>query len=179
VDLTATTLAYIKSQMSGAAGFDPASLESAATWSLQNNVNIVEALAWINSAVDPNLGGANNFKNLSIKAGLLSKLNKKEEAGTIMKAAYEKATVTELHNYGRQLLGENKVAEAIEIFELNYKKFNGVWPTSAGLMRGYSASGKLKMALEYAKKALAEAPSPEIKKIIQAAIEKLEKGEAL
>jgi hypothetical protein len=46
-------------------------------------------------------------------------------------------------------------------------------------MRGYSASGKLKMALEYAKKALAEAPSPEIKKIIQAAIEKLEKGEAL
>ena len=179
VDLTATTLAYIRSQMSGAAGFDPPSLEAAATWCLQNNVNTEEALAWINSAVDPNLGGANNFKNLSVKAGLLYKLNKKEEADKMMKAALEKATVNELHNYGRQLLGEKKVTEAMEIFEMNYKKFNGAWPTAAGLMRGYSAKGDLKKALEYGNKALADAPSPEIKKIIQAAVDTLTKGKAL
>lgn len=179
VDLNATTLVYIRSQMSGAAGFDPPSLEAAATWCLQNNVNAEEALAWINSAVDPNLGGANNFKNLSVKAGLLNKLNKKEEADKMMKAALDKATVTELHNYGRQLLGENKVSEAMEVFEMNYNKFNGAWPTSAGLMRGYSAKGDLKKALEYGNKALADAPSPEIKKIIQAAVEKLSQGKAL
>ena len=179
VDINATTLAYIRSQMSGAAGFDPPSLEAAATWCLQNNVNSEEALAWINSAVDPSLGGANNFKNLSVKAGLLNKLNKKEEADKIMKASLNNATVNELHNYGRQLLGENKVAEAMEIFEMNYKKFNSAWPTSAGLMRGYSAKGDLKKALEYANKALADAPSPEIKKIIQAAVETLSKGKAL
>ncbi len=179
VDLNATTLAYIHAQMSGAAGFDPPSLEAAATWCLQNNVNTEEALAWINSAVDPNLGGANNFKNLSVKAGLLNKLNKKEEADKIMKAALDKATVTELHNYGRQLLGENKVTEAMEVFEMNFKKFNGVWPTSAGLMRGYAAKGDFKKALEYGNKALTDAPSPEIKKIIQAAVEKLSQGKAL
>ena len=179
VDLTATMLAYIRSQMSGAAGFDPPSLEAAATWCLQNNVNTEEALAWINSAVDPNLGGANNFKNLSVKAGLLNKLNKKEEADKIMKAALDKATVNELHNYGRQLLGENKVTEAMEVFEMNYKKFNGAWPTAAGLMRGYSAKGDLKKALEYGNKALTDAPSPEIKKIIQAAVDKLVQGKAL
>jgi tetratricopeptide (TPR) repeat protein len=179
VDLTATTLAYIRSQMSGAAGFDPPSLESAATWCLQNNVNTEEALAWINSAVDPNLGGANNFKNLSVKAGLLNKLNKKEEADKMMKAALDKATVMELHNYGRRLLGENKVKEAVEIFELNAKKFNGAWPTSAGLMRGYSAQGDLKKALEYANKAVTDAPSPEVKKIMVAAVETLSKGKAL
>ena len=179
VDVTATTLAYIRSQMSGAAGFDPPSLESAATWCLQNNVNTEEALAWINAAVDPNLGGVNNFKNLSVKAGLLNKLNKKEEADKMMKAAIDKATVTELHNYGRQLLAEKKVAEALEIFEMNYKKFNGAWPTSAGLMRGYSAKGDLKKALEYANKAVADAPSPEVKKIMVAAAETLAKGKAL
>ncbi len=179
VDVTATTLAYIRSQMSGAAGFDPPSLESAATWCLQNNVNTGEALGWINAAVDPNLGGANNFKNLSVKAGLLNKLNKKEEADKIMKAAFEKATVTDLHNYGRQLLGEKKVTEALEIFEMNYKKFNGAWPTSAGLMRGYSAQGDLKKALEYANKAVADAPGAEVKKIMQAAVETLSKGKAL
>ncbi len=179
VDLNATTLAYIRSQMSGAAGFDPPSLEAAASWCLQNNVNTEEALAWINSAVDPSLGGANNFKNLSVKAGLLNKLNKKEEADKMMKAAMEKATVNELHNYGRQLLGEKKVAEAMEVFEMNFKKFNGAWPTAAGLMRGYSAKGDLKKALEYGNKALVDAPSPEIKKIIQAAVETLSKGKAL
>jgi tetratricopeptide (TPR) repeat protein len=179
VDLTANTLAYIRSQMSGAAGFDPPSLETAATWCLQNKVNTEEALAWINTAVDPNLGGAHNFKNLSVKAGLLNQLNKKEEAGKIMKSALEKATVNELHNYGRQLLGEKKVSEAMEIFEMNYKKYNGAWPTSAGMMRGYSARGDLKKALEYGNKALADAPSAEIKKIIQAAVDTLSKGKAL
>jgi len=179
VDVTATTLAFIRSQMSGAAGFDPPSLESAATWCLQNNVNTEEALGWINAAVDPNLGGANNFNNLSVKAGLLNKLNKKEEADKMMKEAFEKATVNDLHNYGRQLLNQNKVKEAVEIFEMNYKKFNGAWPTSAGLMRGYSAQGDLKKALEYANKAVEQSPSPEIKKIMQAAAETLSKGKAL
>lgn len=179
VDITATTLDYIRSQMSGAAGFDPPSLESAATWCLQNNVNTEEALAWINSATDPNLGGVSSFKTLSVKAGLLEKLNKKEEADKMMKAAIEKATVTELHNYGRQLLNQKKVKEAVEIFEMNYKKFNGAWPTSAGLMRGYSAQGDLKKALEYANKAVADAPTPEVKKIMAAAVETLSKGKAL
>ncbi len=179
VDINATTLAYIQSQMSGAAGFDPPSLEFAAAWCLTNNVNTNEALAWINSAVDPNLGGLNNFKNLSIKAGLLTKLNKKEEADKIMNAALEKATVVELHNYGRQLLAEKKVTEAIEIFEMNAKKFNGIWPTSAGLMRGYSAKGDLKKALEYAQKAVNDAPTAEVKKIMIAAVETLSKGKAL
>jgi tetratricopeptide (TPR) repeat protein len=179
VDLTNTTLAFIRTQMSGAAGFDPPSLESAATWCLQNNVNTEEALAWINSAVDPNLGGVNSFNNLSVKAGLLNKLNKKEEAAKIMQTALDKATVMEIHNYGRRLLTENKIKEAVEIFEMNYKKFNGVWPTSAGLMRGYSAMGDLKKALEYANKAVEQAPSAEVKKIMVTAVETLSKGKAL
>jgi tetratricopeptide (TPR) repeat protein len=179
VDLVKTTLAYIRSQMSGAAGFDPPSLEAAATWCLQNNVNTDEALVWINSAVDPALGGVNSFKALSTKAGLLNKLNKKDEAAKMMQAAMDNASVTELHNYGRQLLTENKVKEALEVFEMNYKKFKGIWPTNAGLMRGYSAAGDFKKALEYGKAALAQAPNEEVKKIISNAVDTLAKGKAL
>ncbi len=179
VDLVNTTLGYIRTQMIGAAGFDPPSLESAATWCLQNNVNTEEALAWINAAVDPNLGGSNSFKALSTKAGLLNKLNRKEEAEKTMKTAMDNAAVADLHNYGRQLLTENKTKEAMEIFEFNFKKFNGAWPTSAGLMRGYAALGDFKKALEYAKAALEQAPTPEVKKIIAAAVDTLSKGKAL
>ena len=179
VDLVNTTLDFIRTQMSGAAGFDPPSLEAAATWCLQNKVNTTEALGWINSATDPNLGGVKSFKVLSAKAGLLTALNKKDEADKIMQTAMDNATVLEIHNYGRQLLTENKIKEAMKVFELNYKKFNGAWPTNAGLMRGYSAMGDLKKALEYAKAALVQAPSDEIKKIISAAVDTLLKGKAL
>lgn len=179
VDLVNTTLDFIKTQMSGAAGFDPPSLEAAATWCLQNKVNTEEALGWINSATDPNLGGVTSFKVLSTKAGLLTALNKKDEADKIMQTAMDNATILEIHNYGRQLLTENKIKEAMRVFELNYKKFNGAWPTNAGLMRGYSAMGDFKKALEFAKAALAQAPSEEIKKIISNAVDTLSSGKAL
>ena len=57
VDLKATVLENIREQMSGAIGFDPASLQAAASWCVENDTNYTEALNWISSAVDPNLGG--------------------------------------------------------------------------------------------------------------------------
>ncbi len=179
VDLSKTTLASIRTQLSGAMGFDPPSLEAAANWCLQNNINEAEGLDWINRATDPNLGGVKTFSALSTKAGLLTKLNRKPEANELMKVAVENASVMELHGYGRQLLVQKKWKEALEVFEKNYKKNRGAWPTSAGLMRGYSANGDLKKALEYAKLAVTQAPNEETKKIMQQAVEKLSKGEAL
>jgi tetratricopeptide (TPR) repeat protein len=179
VDLVNTTLASIQSQLSGAMGFDPPSLEAAAAWCLQNNVNFEEALGWINVVVDPNFGRVNSFNALSTKAGLLSKLNKKEEADKIMQAALENASALEMHSYGRQLLNEKRVKEAMIVFEKNYKKHKGAWPTNGGMMRGYSAMGDLKKALEYARLALAQAPNEDTKKLIEQAIKTLESGKAL
>ncbi len=178
-DLTKNTLASIRSQMSGALGFDPPSLEAAAAWCLRNNVNYEEALGWINVAVDPNMGGVKTFNALSTKAGLLGKLNKKEAAEQMMQEALLNANAMEMHVYGRQLLAEKKIKEAMAIFEKNYKKNKGIWPTNGGMMRGYSAMGDLKKALEHAKLALAQAPNPETKKLIEQAIKTLESGKPL
>jgi Protein of unknown function (DUF2911) len=179
VDLQKTTLASIRSQMSGALGFDPPSLEAAATWCLQNNINYEEALNWINSATDPALGGVKTFNAVNTKAGLLTKLNRQQEADALMKLALENATANEMHNYGRQLLAQNRVKEAMEVFLKNFQKNKGAWPTNAGLMRGYSAMGDLKKALEHARLALAQAPNEESKKIISQAVKKLEEGKPL
>ncbi len=178
-DLTKNTLASIRTQMSGALGFDPPSMEVAAAWCLGNNVNLEEALAWINVAVDPNMGRVTTFSALSTKAGLLAKLNKKEEADKIMQTALLSANAMEMHMYGRQLLNEKRVKEAMAIFEKNYKKNNGVWPTNGGLMRGYSAMGDLKKALVYAKLALVQAPNEETKKLLEQAVKTLESGKPL
>lgn len=179
VDIVNTTLASIRSQLSGAMGFDPPGLEAGAAWCLQNNINYEEALGWINVVVDPNMGRVNTFQAMSTKAGLLAKLNRKDEADKIMQSALENATVMEMHSYGRQLLGEKRVNEAMNVFEKNYKKNKGAWPTNGGLMRGYSAKGDLKKALEYARLALAQAPNDESKRLIEQAVKTLEAGRPL
>ncbi len=179
VDLVGTSLASIRTQLSGALGFDPPSLEAAAAWCLRNQVNYADALAWINVVVDPNMGRVNTFSAMSTKAGLLAKLNQQAEADKVMQAALVNANAMEMHQYGRQLLSEKKLKEAMVVFETNYKKNNGAWPTNGGMMRGYSAMGDLKKALEYAKKAAAQAPNDEMKKFMEQAVKTLESGKAL
>lgn len=178
-DLKATTLVSIRRQISGEMGFDPPSLETAATWCLQNEVNYDEALNWVNSAVDPSLGGVKSFRALSTKAGLLGKLNRNAEADKLMQSAMDNATVNELHAYGRQLLSQKKTAEAMDVFQKNYTKFKGAWPTNAGLMRGYSATGDLKKALEHAKLALAQAPDEQNRKALEQTVKTLSEGKPL
>ena len=63
-------------------------------------MNEEEALNWINSAIDPNLGGVKSFNALSTKAGLLNKMNRRAEAEQVMATALENASVLEMHGYG-------------------------------------------------------------------------------
>ncbi len=171
-----TILAEIQKQLSGALGFDPPSLLAGARWCLRHNVNQEQALGWINSVVSPGLGGQNNFTALSIKAGLLDQMGKHGEAQKTMALAEESATILELHQYGRELLIQNKTAEAFAVFERNYKNYKGAWPTHVGMMRGYSALKNFPKALQFAKKALAQAPDPQNKKALEGMIGQLEEG---
>ncbi|MBE7173710.1 MAG: DUF2911 domain-containing protein [Williamsia sp.] len=179
VDLKSTLLEDIRSQMSGAIGFDPPSLEAAARWCVNNDTNYNEALNWINTATDPRLGGRNSFAALSTKADILKKLGNEKESAAIMATAVNNASVQELHGYGRQLLNAHKLPEALEVFQKNFAKSNGAWPTNAGMMRVYSAMGNYKKALEHAKAALAQAPDETNKKFLEAAVKTLQEGKAL
>ena len=179
VDLKKTILAHIRSEMTTELGFDPPSLEFAAMWCANNDVNLEEALNWINTATSPNMGGSNTFRALSSKAKILEKLGKKDAADAAMKLALDNGSAIELHQYGRQLLSQKKTAEALSVFEKNHTKHKGEWPTNAGMMRGYSAKGDYKKALEFAKLALSQAPDEVNKKSLEAAIKTLSDGKAL
>lgn len=178
-DLLQTTLASVRSQMSGAMGFDTRSLEAAAAWSLANSINYEQALNWINSATNPNLGAVKSFSALSVKAGLLEKLKRKKEADSLMNVALEIANPFDLHGYGRRLLTENKIQEAMKVFEKNFQKQKGAWPTQVGMMRGYSALGDFTNALKHAKLALPQAPDEGNRKALEQAIQTLSSGKAL
>lgn len=179
VNLKETILEDIRQQMSGAIGFDPASLEAAAQWCVANDINYEEALNWITSATDPNLGGRNSFGAATVRAALLRKSGKEEEAKNIINAAIDNASVMELHAYGRQLLNEQKVQEAFDVFQKNYTKNKGAWPTNMGMLRVYNAMGNYKKALEHAKAALPQAPDQQNRAFIENAIKQFSAGKSL
>jgi len=179
VDHIQTGLASIQRQMRGALGFDPPSLQAAAQWCLINDVNTEEALVWIHTATDPNLGGLATFAVLSTKAGLLRKVGRIQEADAAMEKALANATLLEMHGYGRQLIGQKKYQEAFAVFEKNFKKHGDAWPTHVGMMRAYSAVGDLKNALKHAKIALSQAPDDLNKRSLEGMIKTLEAGKSL
>jgi tetratricopeptide (TPR) repeat protein len=96
-----------------------------------------------------------------------------------MEAAIENATAMELHQYGRQLLAQKKNMQALETFDKNFKKNKGAWPTHVGMMRGFSAMGNYKKALEHAKLALKQAPDENNRRSLEEAIAKLSEGKPL
>lgn len=130
----------------------------AAIYCALNNVYLEEALTWSEHSISDPFVGQKNFTTLSTKAQLLSKLNRTSEAEAVMKEALPMGSANQIHAYARQLLLQKKNKEAFEAFKLNYDKHPNTFTTNVGMMRGYSANGNYKKALEYAQKALPQAP---------------------
>ncbi|RYZ25860.1 MAG: DUF2911 domain-containing protein [Chitinophagaceae bacterium] len=149
----------------------------AAQWCLQRNVNLEQALQWADSASGPSFGGNMQFGPKSVKAQILDKLGRSEEAAAVMQEAMPLANMNELHGYARSLLTQKKAKEAMNVFQANYKKNPAQFTTLVGMARGYSANGDYKNALKFAEQALSKAPDNLNKTSLATMIEKLKKGE--
>ncbi len=107
---------------------------------------------------------------------ILDKLGRGAEAEAIMKKAVPLANMFELHQYGRRLVAQKKTKQALEVFKMNHDKNPNQFTTLVGLIRGYSADGNYKMALQYAEKALPLAPDNNNKASVQTMVTKLKEG---
>lgn len=176
VDYINDQLASFRRELRNSNGFTWESWNQAAQWCVQNNVNLEEALFWSDSATSTNFGGDNSFRAWSTKAQVLEKLGRGTEAAETMKKAYPLASVTELHQYGRQLLLQKKNKEAFDVFKTNFDKNPNQFTTLVGLTRGYSALGDYKKALKYATLALPLATDHINKTSVEGMIQKLKEG---
>ena len=174
VDVKKTVVANVQRQMRSLPAFSWDGPESAAVWCVDNGVNLDQALTWI----DRSIQAEERFENLQTKSRLLEKMGKGADAQQAMARAVDKANAQQLHFYGRQLLTDGKTAEALRIFQLNHQKNPDVWFVSAGLARGYAASGDTANAVKSMKEALAKAPEAQ-KAQVQGLLTKLEKGEKI
>lgn len=174
-------LAEIRQELRTSPGFSWQNWVAAVQYCLQNNVNLEEAVRWARHATDPSQIGQENFTTLSTLSQALAAAGQAAEATATMDRALSHRTAgpVEIHMYGRQLLTQNKPAEAMKVFELNAQRHGGAWPTEVGLMRGHAALGHTKEALEHGRKALAQAPDDTNRINLQNLVKQLEEGKPI
>jgi hypothetical protein len=180
VDLYAGRIAE---DLRGPAGFTFQGWIEAAQYCLQHCRDhedyMEQALEWADAAVSRPGVGEENFETLSTKAQVLSALGRDSESLETLRTAvnHPSATAPQIHNAARQLQMQGKTAEAIALFKLNAERHGAdTWPVTVGLARAYSAGGDYKKALEYAKKARAQAPDPLNQGNLDTIIKLLESG---
>ncbi len=161
VDTKEVTLASIRDQLRGLPRFSWQGWNGAAAWCARNNITTDEAMAW----ADRSISMQKNLVNLRTKAALLEKKGDAKTAAALRAEAMSLATEVEVNNLGYQLLGDNKIAEALEMFRKNAKDHPQSWNVWDSLAEGLEKSGDAKGARENYQKALATAPEDQKKRI--------------
>ncbi len=177
VPVTEIVMADIRNSLRGQPGFNIQTWQQAANFALNNGGDLDEALGWIDAAIAGNFFSKKTFANLMIKSAILAKMEKQNEALTLMDENLDLGSIFEVHQYGRQLITMGLKDKAMEIFEYNANKNKDTWPVHYGLARGYSAKGDYKKALKHLEKAHTNAPNAASKGRVAANIEKLKNKE--
>jgi hypothetical protein len=142
-------LSKIREELQNSPGFNWQNWVAAINFCVSNDVNLDEALLWSDYAIEAPFVGERNFETLTTKASLLYKMERGAEADKIVEEAFNEptASMAKIHAYGRQLIGIGQVKKALEVFEMNRKKYpDDNFTTLVGLARGYEANGKIKLA---------------------------------
>ena len=135
------------------------------------NINLEEALAWSQRAA-----GLKSFATLNTLATAYIKLNRLPQADSAMNEALVFASPNQYMGSGRAMITAKRLDRALVIFDANQKKNGDVYTVNGGYMSYYSAKGDFTKALDYANKALAQAPNDATKKTIEGNIAKLKEG---
>ncbi|UII34143.1 DUF2911 domain-containing protein [Fulvivirga ulvae] len=150
----------LKNELHSSQGFAITNWTAAVAYLVQNKIHLDEALNWANTAIEGQFFSERNFRTLQTKSMVLTAMGKHDEAAKIMNEALEdpNAAVADYYTYGRQLIGQDKDTEALEVFKRASKKWKDHWLAPHGLARGYSALGEYEKALKFEREALARAP---------------------
>ncbi|MBI5858188.1 MAG: DUF2911 domain-containing protein [Sphingobacteriales bacterium] len=170
VDAENMVIGKLREDVTGQKGFNQLNLVAAANFCLNKNINLEEALSWAQRAA-----GLKSFSTLNTLGTAYTKNNKLSQADSTMNEALIFANANQYLGYGRSLITAKRLERALEIFTANEKKNGNVYAVNAGFMSYYSAKGDFAKAIDYANKALAQAPQPQ-KETISGNIKKLQEG---
>jgi tetratricopeptide (TPR) repeat protein len=137
------------------------------------NSNLEEALGWAKRAVTGqpfSQAIIDNYKNLALG---YEKLNRLPQADSVMNVGLTIADINDYISYVRTLIGQKRNDRSIEVMLGARAKFGDVYSVNNWLAYAYSGKADYKKAIEFANKALLQAPNEQAKTTISGNIKKL------
>ena len=150
VDTKQVVVTSLREQLRGLPRFFAEGWSGAAGWCVRNDVNLDEAQIWI----DRSLTMRETYGGLRIKAALLEKKGDAKGAEALRAKALTVATEVEVNQQGYALLGQNKVDEAIALFQRNVKDHPDSWNVYDSLAEAYALKGDKAQAIANYQRAL-------------------------
>lgn len=147
VDTNAIVDRSIANQLRSVGGFTWAGYDEAASWNLDANYKLDEAVKW----EDTSIQNEERFDNLETKSRILDAMGKKQEAAATLSQALDKANAIQLYVYARGLQRQKQQDKAFELYRRGEKQFPNHWITHVGSARIASASGNFDEATKQMK----------------------------
>lgn len=175
VDVDNIVLARLREQVTSQKQFNSTNMIQASSWCFSKNINLEEALTWAQRAVS-GFQGQRSYVSMRNLAVGYEKLNRIQQADSVMNEALILANANQYTVYARALITAKRADRALEVMLTSQKKNADVFAVNNGLMYAYAAKADFKNALKYAEKAMAKAPNEAGKKQIEGMITKLKEG---
>jgi hypothetical protein len=154
VDVNQLVAENMQEQLTGLAGFGWQGWNQIANYYLLNNMDMDQALAY----VDRSIGINQNVTNSFTKAIILEETGKTEEAAKMKEEAFVNASENNINTLGYQYLFAGRVDDAMVIFKKNVEMFPDSWNVYDSLAECYAAAKDNEHAIEFYTKALENAP---------------------
>lgn len=172
VDVNKMAVESLHRQMRGLVRYTWDGWDDAATFMLESNLDLEEAL----KDNDQSLQVEERFDNLITRSRILMAMNRDADATAAQQKALAMATPIQLHDYARQLQALKKQQEAFAIFRMNAEKHPDEWFVHNGLARVYSGEGKFDAAAKEMQIAYDTAPAAN-KPFLEPLVKKLQAGQ--
>lgn len=152
VNLAETVVASFRSELRGVNTYQWQAWDDAASWCMRHDTHLEEALTWADRSINGGYEGyaANkNFQNLTTKAQILEKLNRKEElAATISEIMEQPYQAYEANNLSLFLLSSGSYQLAFDFSEQALVNYPDVWYLPLNLSLCHYFLGNKKEALK-------------------------------
>ena len=154
VDVPKVVEASLHNQMRGLTQYTWDGWDDAATYLVDNKVDLDEALKYEDNSIQ----NEDRYENEMTKSRILAAMGKSTEAQQAKDKALSLANAGQLYGYARQLQKDNKQDQAFAIYQSMAKKYPDYWLSHAGLARVACGEGKYPEATKQMELALAGAP---------------------
>lgn len=173
VDVDNIVLARVREQLTSAKGFASGNLIHASRYFFEKNIFMEEALGWAQRAVSGKPFGQTSFDGYRTLAIGYEKLNRFEQADSVMNEGLIMANMNQHLAYGKTLIKQLRMDRAVDVLQAAFERYGDIYTVNNSLAYAYSGTGDYAKALDFAKKALIQAPNPQAKSMVSENIEKL------